>query len=349
MSHIIILRFSAMGDVLMALPVIDAVARHNADVRFTLVSRAWAKPLARLLPGNVSFITADLSGKHKGLRGLNRLCRRLMALHPTAVADLHDVLRTQWLRLRFALVGVPVAAIRKGRRDRRRFVATHGAVCQRPVFERYADVFRRLGLAFDMDFRSLMPPGGADLSAAIPAFAAAQHPERHWVGVAPFAAHAGKVYPPELMEQVVERLAARGDTRVFLFGAGERERQVLEAWEQRYAHVESVAGRLGGIAQELALVSHLRVMVSMDSANMHLASLAAVPVVSVWGATHPHGGFLGYGQSTAHAVQLDLDCRPCSTYGQKPCLHGDYRCLRGIHPADIADRVEAIITHAATP
>ena len=327
----------------MTLPVVDAVARQNPDVRFTIVSRAWAKPLTKLLPSNVGFITADLSGKHKGIGGLNRLCRRLMALHPTGIADLHNVLRTQWLRFRLSIIHVPVAHIDKGRRERRRFVSATTKTQQRPVFERYADVFRRLGLQVDVDFHSFFPAGGADLKAMLPDFDVSLRPERRWVGVAPFAAHEGKIYPLEQMEQVVAQLVANPDTRVFLFGGGPAEHDVLEQWAQRYPRVENMAGQLHNMAEELALISHLQVMVSMDSANMHLASLAAVPVVSGWGATHPFSGFMGYGQSQDAVVQrTDLDCRPCSIYGQKPCRYGDYRCMRGIRPEEIVQKIRDI-------
>lgn len=98
-----------------------------------------------------------------------------------------------------------------------------------------------------------------------------------------------------------------------------------------------------GISGELALMNRLDVMVSMDSANMHLASLAGVPVVSVWGATHPYAGFMGWGQSIGNAVQIDLPCRPCSIYGNKPCLRGDYFCMKNISPEQIVERTELVM------
>ena len=96
--------------------------------------------------------------------------------------------------------------------------------------------------------------------------------------------------------------------------------------------------------QELILMSHLDVMISMDSANMHIASLTATPVVSIWGATHPYAGFLGWGQLNSSVIGLDMDCRPCSIYGQKRCKKGDHPCLRGIAPQTVVDKVSQILT-----
>ncbi|MBR1800303.1 MAG: glycosyltransferase family 9 protein [Bacteroidaceae bacterium] len=330
-----------MGDVLMTVPVIDSFARQHPDVRVTVVSRAWAKPVFDLLPKNVHFLAADLRGKHAGYKGLNLLARRLFALQPTHVADLHDVLRTKWLRLRMRTAGIHVAHIHKDRHARKEFLTAEEPVPQTTSFEKYADVFRQLGFDdWTLDFRSLYPHGLPELAEALPHFDVTLRPEPYWIAVAPFSAHDEKTYPPELMEQVVQQLDARGDTRIFLFGAGKEELPLLQSWAERYPHVECAKESLHHIGEELLLIAHCRAMLSMDSGNMHLASLVGVPVVSIWGATHPFAGFYGYGQDFEDAVQRDdLPCRPCSIYGNKPCQYEDCRCLTGIAPADIVKKV----------
>ena len=148
------------------------------------------------------------------------------------------------------------------------------------------------------------------------------------IGIAPFAKHRAKMYPLEKMEQVINNLCTRSDIVIYLFGS-QNEAEILERWQTKYNNVVCIAGKLN-LAQELFLMSQLRVMLSMDSANMHLASLVGVPVVSIWGATHPYLGFYGFRQSIDDAVQIDLDCRPCSVFGNKPCRRGDYACLNYI-------------------
>ncbi len=347
MQHIVVLRFSAMGDVLMTLPVIDSMARQYPNVRLTVVSRPWAKPIFELLPSNVIFLEADLKGKYAGYHGVNLLARRLMALHPTHVADLHDVLRTRWLRIRFSVAGMMVRHIRKNRYARMKFITAEVKTPQVTAFEKYADVFHRLGFKdLHVDFQSLFPKGGADLSTALPHFDTALRPEQYWVGIAPFAAHEGKIYPKEQMEEVIRQLDSRGDIRMFLFGAGKAESAILEEWANRYPHAENMSGKLNDMGEELALISHCRVMLSMDSGNMHLASLAAVPVLSIWGATHPLGGFMGYGQDIDNALQCsDLPCRPCSTYGNKECQFGDYRCMTRIKPEQVVSKMMEVLTN----
>ena len=81
-------------------------------------------------------------------------------------------------------------------------------------------------------------------------------------------------------------------------------------------------------------------MVSMDSANMHFASVLGTPVVSIWGATHPDFGFYGYHQNRANALYSPLPCHPCSAYGNRRCRYGDYRCLTAITPQQVMHKIE---------
>lgn len=68
--------------------------------------------------------------------------------------------------------------------------------------------------------------------------------------------------------------------------------------ERCYGNVTALCGRVK-LAGEIDLIANLDCVVAMDSLVMHLASLTGTPVVSVWGATHPALGFLGYGTDPA--------------------------------------------------
>jgi ADP-heptose:LPS heptosyltransferase len=126
-------------------------------------------------------------------------------------------------------------------------------------------------------------------------------------------------------------------------GGGAGEIAQLTELAAQYPVAVVVAGRFR-LAEELKIISHLDVMISMDSANMHLASLFGVPVVSVWGATHPFAGFMGFGQSVSNAVQLDnLSCRPCSIFGNKPCFRGDHACMEWLSSNIIVEKVLKVV------
>ena len=346
-KHILVIRFSALGDVAMTVPVVYALAMQYPDVRITVLSRPFARQFFDDLAPNVSFMAADLNSEYHGVRGLNALYRRLVAKQFTHVADLHNVLRSDFLRLRFNIGRFHVEHINKHRRQRRQLVS-RSALHQAPLptsFQNYLDVFSRLGFPIEHPtFTSLFPPEGGNLN-LLPAAIGPKRSWEHWIGIAPFAAHKGKVYPPEQMQQVIAKLCQLYPRcRIFFFGRGRQESRYFPLWSQQMPQCTEVGPLLETMHQELILMSHLDVMLSMDSANQHLASLTATPVVSVWGATHPHAGFMGWRQAPANAIGIDMDCRPCSIYGQKPCRRGDYACMTRISPDMIVERINRILT-----
>ncbi|MBR1632006.1 MAG: glycosyltransferase family 9 protein [Paludibacteraceae bacterium] len=339
MKSVLVIRLSAMGDVAMTIPVLYSVARQHPDVHFTLLTRDRFTRLLLNAPGNVDTIGIDPDQYH-GLKGLSRLYKQLKEHRFDAVADLHDVLRSKYLRLRFALNSdVKVRHIHKGRWQKRRLTAR---CCKHrgqlpSSFYRYAEVFRRLGFQTEERFESVFDQSTPDYAALPEQFR--QKPDgQRWIGIAPFAKFAGKIYPIDMMEQIIDRLIQQDDVRMFLFGFGKEESDILERFASKSDHIVSCAGRFSP-SQELILMSLLDVMLSMDSANMHLASLVGTRVVSLWGATHPWAGFMGWKQSTHDAIGVSLDCRPCSVFGNKPCRRKDEACMRQIRPEDVVRRL----------
>ncbi len=324
MARYLVIRLSAIGDVAMTIPVIYSAARENPEDHFTVLTHHFLVSLFLNRPGNVSVIGVDTKGKEKSLAGLLRLAWKLSGMKFDYVLDLHDVLRTQIIRSILGMGGKPVFVVDKARIERKRLTRKNNKKLKplRPVVERYADVFRAAGLNYSDSFSALL--GNEPLSATV--YGAVGDKSGKWIGVAPFAKHKGKIYPLEKMEKVVEILSHQKGLTLFLFGGRGEEERELKRWAAAYPHVVNVAGRFS-LPEELELISKMDVLLSMDSANMHFASLVGTRVVSVWGATHPFTGFYGYKQDMKDAIQLPLSCRPCSVFGNKPCWRGDHACM----------------------
>lgn len=344
-EHILIIRFSAIGDVAMTVPVVYSLAHQYPNVRITFLSKPFARPFFDNLAPNVGFMEADIKNEYHGVKGLNALYRRLTAKNFTAIADLHNVLRSNYLRMRFNLDMYKVAHINKHRSGKRSLVQLNGKVLkQQPTtFHNYCEVFEKLGYPVKMNFTSIFNESRGDLN-LLPKMFREINPSVNNIGIAPFAAHKGKIYPIEKMEEVIDILCKNNPScNIFLFGSGDKETKVFAEWTHKYSQVTNASGQMATIVQELILMSHLDLMISMDSANMHLASLVNIPVVSIWGATHPFTGFLGWNQSLDNAIQLDMPCRPCSIYGKKKCMRNDYACMYDIPPQLIVSKVENIL------
>lgn len=321
--RLLITRFSALGDVLMMVPVIDALARQYPKTEITVVSRPMFKSIFELLPDNVKFLGKD-ARRYKGLAGISKLNNELLKTKPDAVCDLHFVNRTIFQNILFRIKGIKVFHIEKKPLDKFLFVRQRPLKPIKPSVIRYAEALSRAGFPVEID-----PSKRISLVEA-PA-------EKKGIAIAPFAAHKGKVYPLDLMEELVKELSTHFP--VYLFGAGQHEKEILDMWETKYPGVTNMLGIKKDLAEELRFLSGMELMISMDSGNAHLASLAGTRVITLWGATHPMAGFKAWGQDDADNVQSDLPCRPCSIYGKKPCSKGDYPCFRAISVESILKKV----------
>jgi ADP-heptose:LPS heptosyltransferase len=338
-KHILVIRFSAMGDVAITVPVLKALLEQNPDVNITYVSRPEFADFFKYIP-RLTFYPAALNHQYKGFKGIFKLFNNLKKNgHYDALADLHDNLRTKVLRKLFRLSGLTYRYIDKGRADKKLLTRFPRKVLKplELTTERYADVFRELGFPITLDHQLTKKP--VVFNEEVMKITGSK--TRPWIGIAPFAKHKGKIYPLEKMGEVIGSLNNK-DIAILLFGGSLLEEEICLQWQQKYKNVISMVRRLT-MEQELLLIRQLDVMVSMDSAGMHLASLEGVPVVSVWGATHHYAGFLGYGQSEVDIVADHIECRPCSIYGNKPCFRKDYACLNNIDPAAIVNSVNKFI------
>lgn len=324
-EKILVIRFSAMGDVAMTAPVLKAFQQQHTGVELLILSRAFFSPFFADIP-NSSFYTFDPKSKHKGFFGLIKLFLELRKQRITAVADLHSNIRSRILSILFLFIGVKSVSLQKGRAEKKQLTRRENKelIPLKQTVKRYAEVFNKLNFPFDL------PPNHLENKEAI------THTNK-WIGVSPFAQHLQKVYPLHKMEKVMLTLANHGH-QLFVFGGTSEEQVIAESWATKHPNVSSVVKKMS-LTDELELISKLDVMLSMDSSGMHLAALKNIPVVSVWGATHPYAGFLGYGQSISDTVQIDLYCRPCSVYGNVPCYRGDFACMNNLTEQAIIDKV----------
>ncbi|WP_422106686.1 glycosyltransferase family 9 protein [Winogradskyella sp.] len=309
-KHILVIRFSAMGDVAMTVPVLRALTEQYPNLKITVVSRAFFETFFKDLK-NVDFYSADLKGTHKGILGLYKLSKALKTLNFDAVADLHNVLRSNILK--FFFLGKTVLQIDKGRAEKKALTSGQLFKQLKTTHQRYAEVFERLGYAIDLS--QPLFPEKVELSSKLKGFIA--NVKHKTVGIAPFAAHKSKMYPLDQMEELIVELSK--DYNIILFGGGKNEVEFLSAIEDKYSKVHSVAGKLN-LDEELTLISNLDLMLSMDSGNGHLAAMLGVKVITIWGVTHPYAGFAPFNQPDDYALVADraqYPLVPTSIYGNK--------------------------------
>ena len=331
------MRLSAMGDVAMTVPVLRAFVSQNPEIKITIISRLFFKPLFETIP-NVSFFGFDEKKRHKGFLGLLRLFQDLKALNIDAFADLHNVLRSKVVRTLFALNGKKTVSVDKGRDEKAALTRPENKIFQplATMFERHVKVFDQLG--FSVDLLNPTFPKKVDLGKEISTIIGENY--QKLIGIAPFAQYDSKVYPLDLMQEVIDKLAENMTHKILLFGGGKKEIELLDSLSKGKENVVVVAGQLK-FQQELQLISNLDVMLSMDSGNAHLAAIFGVKVITLWGATHPFAGFLPFNQPLENALVSDRNLfpkLPTSVYGNKK-VEGYEEAMRTISVESVIDKI----------
>lgn len=324
-----------MGDVAMTVPVLRAFTEQYPHIKLTVLTRAFFEPFFRDIP-NVLVYHAEVKGKHKSIFGLYQLSKELKKLKMDAVADLHNVLRTKVLK--FYFFGIKFAQINKGRAEKK--ALTTGNIFQqlKTTHQRYADVFEVLGFPINLDSPSFPPK--ANLNQKLLEIIGLTDKKR--IAIAPFAAHESKMYPLNLMEQVIETLSK--NHQILLFGGGKKESELLSGIEQKFDNVINLASKLT-LDEELDVISNCDLMLSMDSGNAHIAAMLGIKVVTLWGVTHPYAGFYPFHQDSSNALLSDRNLFPkipTSIYGNK--YPEDYKnAMATISPESIIDKIESLL------
>lgn len=334
-----------MGDVVLLVPVIKSLIAAHPNVEVTVVTRPKYAPFFYDMERVVAF-PADVDYTYNGIFGMRDLFRTLIRKGDyELVVDMHDHIRTIFLRTLFKIFGTEVVVFDKGRNEKRAFVRKENKVVT-PLphtVERYQKAFEKAGFPFD-----LLSPPYFTLNDSIQAAASDWLAQRNlrkkekWIGIAPFAMHGSKIWPLENYIPVIENILKKTPAKFFMFGGGPREVKYFESISHKFpGHCEIVADQLK-IRQEIAILQNLDVMLCVDSSNMHLAALAGVPLISIWGGTHPDAGFGPFKKGADSIIQIsrtELPCRPCSVYGKDTCYIGGFPCLTRITAENIANRV----------
>lgn len=330
MRKILVTRFSALGDVAISTHVIQTVLKQNPDIEIILLTKTLFQKLFTNIDRVICY-DADLKGKHRGIKGLRKLAKELNKnFQIEYFIDIHNVLRTKILRL-FLTGKAKIFKINKARKEKQQLTRRKNKQLKplKHTAERYADVFRKAGLKADLtNYKLNYKITASDkLNNYLNKFKGKK------IAIAPFAAHLTKQYPIEKTEKLISLLDNQG-IHTFILGGGKKEKAIAEQWQAQFKFAHSAIGKFS-IEDEIALIDSCDKIFTMDSGNMHLASLTKTQIVSFWGATHPFIGFSPFNKKDTVYIQKNIYCRPCSVYGNKKCYRDKLYCME-IEPSEIA-------------
>lgn len=352
---VLAIRFSAIGDVTMLLPVFQQVLAADPELEIFFVSKPFFEPLFTGVK-RLHFIGIELKA-YKNISGLVRLAFYLKSRAPVnTFLDLHDSLRTRMVRSLWRLAGARVTVLDKGRtakalltrkKNKELIPLMHGVDRYLLVFKKaglYTGAIRLQGVTVDTGIHNWMASAAGNQAAAD------RCPEvlkdRLLIGYAPFAGFTLKELPAQRSALLLDSLLENFPGAALILFGGRDKKSELESLRDagpgslRQQAVFLASDLAPGFSAELQLIGKLHLMLSMDSGNMHLAAVCGIPVVGLFGTTHPFLGFAPYGQEISGSLGLEgLQCRPCTVYGNGSCYRGDFACMDQLPLQRIVDRV----------
>jgi len=342
--HLLVIRFSAMGDVALVRPALQALLNKYPALEITVVSKPAFAPFFENEP-RLHFFAADVIKNYTGARGLWRLAGELHLLKFDAVVDLHSVLRSRVLCMMFRTMGDRIIRFKKGRKEKLTLIKT-GKLKKLPhSTERYLKAFEPLGFTAKIEAPHCLKPTASE--AAQTFYQTIKKENATIVGIAPFAMHASKEWGLGRVKETMQGLQSKQKVAFVLFGGGDNEVQKLNILATEVDQTHNAAGKFS-LRDELWLMQQLNAMLTMDSANMHMATLVGTPVVSVWGPTHHYLGFgpLGNENNIVEAPKDAVPCRPCTVFGkvktqaQRNCAQ---KAMAWITPEMVVQKISGLL------
>lgn len=336
----IILRLSALGDVAMTLPYIYHAARNNPEDCFVMVTQPYMAQLLIDAPHNLAILPFIKEEHNRWHRILHFACNTHKKYPQATIIDLHQVIRTRILNLAWKILGHNIISLRKPRKNRRRLLAKRLEATVAPaqyvplMTELYNQTLKRASIIYPDQVPTIIQ--------------STKNKEEVKIGLAPHAQHRGKMISREQTIQLISLIRKKiPRSTIILYGApGKETNQNLEI-VQYFDSKQIFTTRAKDLSEEVREIAQLTLMISMDSANQHIAAMVGTPVVSLWGATHPAAGFIPFHGEESDCLGTNLNCRPCSIYGNKDCKRGDWACIERLDLDAVAQVIEqkiAIIT-----
>ncbi len=313
----LVIQTAFLGDVVLTTPLLTALAARHGPV--DVVTTPAAAPLLETHPAVRRVVPYDKRGRDRGWAGLRALARRLRAERYERAYLPHRSLRTASLAL---LARIPVRIGFEGGWP----FFYYTEIRRRPAGGHEIDRLLALAQVPAAAYAPTLHPTPDDERAAGALLAAAGITEGSpFVAVAPGSIWGSKRWPHygELASLLARHAAVVVVGGPEDHGLGE---EIVRAVGQTTGRAFNACGALT-LRQSAALIARAAVLVTNDSAPLHIATAMGTPIVAVFGPTLPEFGFGPIRPGDAALGVLGLDCRPCSRHGPPRCPLGHHRCM----------------------
>ncbi len=345
----LVIRFSSIGDVVLSTPFLRVLREKFPKSQIDYVTR---KEYAELIRYNNNLNVTHEFDAAGGFPGLRELKRKLLRERYDLVIDLHNSLRSRYLR---SMKGVgKIAVVDKRVRERTLLVTlkknTYESIV--PVADRYIETVKEFGVANDGKGLELHLPDEVLFGVGSKVAKLKLNRFEKVLGLCPFARHFTKEWPAEKFAEVGERFIERTDGAVMMFGGPSDVLRAASVSGKIRAsagndRVIDFTGQLS-LAEAAAAMQYCDVLVSNDSGLMHIAAAMHRNVVAIFGSTVKEFGFYPPDETSRVFERQGLYCRPCSHIGREKCPEEHFRCMKETGTDSVLGAVLEMVDREAT-
>lgn len=331
-TKIIVFRLSSIGDIILASPLLRVLRQAaGKDARIDFVVR---KEYAELVKHNHHLSFVHEYDTATGFDGLQKLARELYDEHFDLAVDIHDSIRTKFLRTACRTKETVVVDKRKFERWLLVNLKRNAYDDNLSVAERYLETVEKYGVKNDGKGLEIFIPDSIlfDISGKMGKLKLNRFEKV--IGICPGAKHFTKRWQREKFADVAVRAAETLHAKILLFGGADEVNDcavVAEEVSRKVSNdaVTNFAGQFS-LLETAAAMEFCDVVVSNDSGLMHLAAAKQKKIVAIFGSTVREFGFFPYSTESIVIEKSDLDCRPCTHIGRKSCPKQHFQCMVGI-------------------
>lgn len=316
---ILVIRFSSLGDVVLATAIFPNLRTHWPDGEITVLTKSTYESIFDNNPSVDHVRIFD-----PAQQSFSQLANEIRDEHFDVIIDLHGNPRSWFLRF---LAGAPTTVVVD-----KLLLARYGVVyfkhtpqsLSRSVRERILDCLKPLEVPVVSQETQLFPAGAEKI---LEAHGIAMG--KKLIGIAPGAKHNTKKWPAAKFADAANRLGAFPNSLVLILGDKNDRATAEEVSSLVKVPCKNLAGWTS-LKELIGVVSKLSLLVTNDSGLLHIGEAMKIPLVAIFGPTVRSFGFGPYRDTSRVAEVINLSCRPCTLHGDDRCPLRHHRCMEEV-------------------
>jgi heptosyltransferase II len=339
-EKILIVRLSSLGDVVLTTPVIEALKNEFPQSRIFFLTKAQYSDVLRNDPRISSLLEFDPQGRHKGFSGFLRLLSELKSHDFDLMVDLH----ANWRSFLVRRLTKSKIKLKYNKRWFSRWMMVYFKFLRtKPIhtMDSYLEVLKNLPIDTS-DKRPLLFLSKNDVE-FMEHFLLEEKVRKDdiVVGIHPGARWETKRWDEEKFKQVCQVLTERYNYKIILMGDA-KDMRLIERIRKDIPNTKLIQAVGWSLGKFMSLIKRCDGLITNDSGPMHMAQALQVPVVVIFGPTHPKLGFAPTGFDNV-VLCANVECSPCSLHGEKKCRKKNRLCMDLIQPEMVVEAVESLI------